>query len=114
MGKIVYKYVKIWLCYLLGLFRHCDFIPCLCKFFHLTVLPGKHPLHFSDSLCLLYLLKSTRIIAKTACQTLYPLGKITSRGRPEDVPKKRPNVLRTSSYGPIRNAKRRICSWTSI
>ena len=36
--------------------------------------------------------------------TPYPLGKITSRGRPEDVPKE---VLWTSSYGPLCNAKGR-------
>ena len=36
---------------------------------------------------------------------VYPLGKITSQGPPDDndVPKKRPEVLRTSPYGPICN-----------
>ena len=46
--------------------------------------------------------------------TKNPLGKITSRGRPEDVPKKNPDVLRTSPYGPICKAKGRICSGTSL
>ena len=46
--------------------------------------------------------------------TAIPVGKITSRGRPEDVPKKRPDVLRTSPYGPICKAKGRICSGTSL
>ena len=34
---------------------------------------------------------------------IYPLGKITSQGPPDDdgIPKKRPDVLRTSPYGPI-------------
>ena len=36
------------------------------------------------------------------------------RGRPENVPEKRPNVLRTSQYGPICNAKGRIRSGTSF
>ena len=31
-----------------------------------------------------------------------------SRGHPEDVPERRLNILRTSSYGPICNAKRRL------
>ena len=44
----------------------------------------------------------------------HPLGKITSRGRPEDVPKKRPDILRTSPYGPMCNAKGRMCSETSL
>ena len=44
----------------------------------------------------------------------YPLGKITSRQRPEDVPEKCPDVLRTSPYGPICNAKGRIRSGTSL
>ena len=35
---------------------------------------------------------------------IYPLSKITSQGRPDDVPKKRPSVLRTSPYGPICNS----------
>ena len=42
------------------------------------------------------------------------LGKITSPRRPEDVPKKRTDVLRTSPYGPICNAKGRIWSGTSL
>ena len=38
---------------------------------------------------------------------IYPLGKITSQGPPDDddVPKKHPDVLRTSPYGPICNTK---------
>ena len=47
-------------------------------------------------------------------QSTFPLGKITSRGCPEDVPKKRPDVLRTSPYGPICNAKGCILSGTSL
>ena len=43
-----------------------------------------------------------------------PLGKITCPGRPEDVPKKHPDVLRTSLYGPICNTKGRIWSGTSL
>ena len=43
-----------------------------------------------------------------------PLGKITSRGRPEDIPEKRSDVLRTSPYRPICNAKGRILSRTSL
>ena len=34
-----------------------------------------------------------------------PLNKITSHRRLEDVPKRRPDVLRTSPYDPICNAK---------
>ena len=44
----------------------------------------------------------------------YPLRKITSRGRPEDVLEERPDVLRTSPYGSIDNAKGRICSGKSL
>ena len=46
---------------------------------------------------------------------IYPLSKITSQGPPDDdnVPKKRPDVLRTSPYGPICNTKGSICSGTS-
>ena len=44
----------------------------------------------------------------------YPLGKVTSRGRPEDVLEKRPDVLSTSPYGPICKAKGRICSGKSL
>ena len=44
----------------------------------------------------------------------FPLGEIISRGRPKDVPKKGPDVLRTSPYGPICNAKGRILSGTSL
>ena len=43
-----------------------------------------------------------------------PLAKITSRGRSEDVPEKRPDVLRTSPYSPICNAKGRIPGGTSL
>ena len=46
--------------------------------------------------------------------TAISLGKITSSGRPEDVPEKRPDVLRTSPYGPICNAKGHISSGTSL
>ena len=46
--------------------------------------------------------------------TCFPLGKITSRWRPEDFPKKRPDVLRMSPYGPIYNTKGRIFSGTSL
>ena len=42
----------------------------------------------------------------------FPLDKITSRRRPEDVPEKGPDVLRTSPYGPIYNTKGRILSGT--
>ena len=44
----------------------------------------------------------------------FPLGKIASRGRPEDVHKKRPDVLRMSPYGPICSAKGRIYRGTSL
>ena len=44
----------------------------------------------------------------------FPLGKITPWGRPKGVLEKRPDVLRTSLYGPICNSKRRICSATSM
>ena len=44
----------------------------------------------------------------------FPLGKITSQGRPEDVPEKRIDVLRTFPYGPICNAKGRIRSGISL
>ena len=43
-----------------------------------------------------------------------PLGKITSRVRPEYIPEKRPDVLRTSLCGPICNGKGRIFSGTSL
>ena len=43
-----------------------------------------------------------------------PLGKITSPRSPENVPKKHPDVLKTSPYGPICNAKGRIWSGTSL
>ena len=42
----------------------------------------------------------------------FPVDNITSRRYPEDVPEKGPDVLRTSPYGPIYNAKRRILSGT--
>ena len=45
---------------------------------------------------------------------LNPLGKVTSWGRPENVFKKRPDVLRTSPYGSACNAKGRICSGKSL
>ena len=45
---------------------------------------------------------------------IFPLGKITSRGRPEDVPKKHPDVIRTSPYGPICHTKGGICSGKSL
>ena len=41
---------------------------------------------------------------------LQPFGKITSRGRPKNVPEKRPDVHKTSPYGTICNAKGRILS----
>ena len=44
----------------------------------------------------------------------FPLGEITSRGQPEDIPKKTPEFVRTSPYGPICNAKGRICNRTSL
>ena len=45
-----------------------------------------------------------------------PLSKIASQGHADDddVPKKRPDVLRTSPYGPICNTKGSICSGTSL
>ena len=45
---------------------------------------------------------------------IYPLGKITSQGRPDDVPEKPLDVLRTSPYGPVCNTKGCICSRTSL
>ena len=59
-------------------------------------------------LVLVYTISSISIISIT------PLGKITSRRRPGDVPEKRPDVLRTSPCGPICNAKGRILSGTSL
>ena len=47
-------------------------------------------------------------------RALNPLTKVTFRGRPRDVPKKRPDVLRMSPYGPLCNVKGRICSRTSL
>ena len=51
---------------------------------------------------------------KIRCNTYSPLGKITSQGRLEDVPEKRPDVLRTSPCGPISNSKAIISSRTSL
>ena len=48
------------------------------------------------------------------CFRMYPFGKITFRGRPEDVLEKRPDILRTSCYGPICNAKGCIGTGTSL
>ena len=45
---------------------------------------------------------------------IYPLGKITSQGRPDDVPKKRPDIHRTYPYGPLCNTKGCICRATSL
>ena len=54
-----------------------------------------------------YRIESSRRDIFRAQLNIYPLGKITSQGPPEDddVPKKCPDVLRTSPYGPICNTK---------
>ena len=44
----------------------------------------------------------------------FPFRKIKSWGYPDEVPKKRPDVLRMSSYGPICNAKGHILSKISL
>ena len=46
--------------------------------------------------------------------TINPLGKITSRGRLEDVEEKRPDVLRVSTCGPIYITKGVIRSGTTL
>ena len=43
-----------------------------------------------------------------------PRGKTAFQGRPEEIPKKRPDVLRTSLYGPICNAMGSIRSGMSL
>ena len=48
------------------------------------------------------------------CFRRCPFGKITFRGRPEDVPEKRPDIFRMSCYGPICNAKGCIGTGTSL
>ena len=96
----------------------CTFFPTYRWSFHLDQQESLQIIIFYlwSSFCFFSLIRPSgfRLLILFTLLKIFPLGKITSRGGPEDVPKKHPDVIRTSPYGPICNTKGGICSGKSL